>query len=136
MVNFLKILHQTSRFGPRKAGYYKNALYKVVKTVTAAADYVRGTAPTYTEVKTEITGDLFPFVAKRWGTVPTDLNAQFVLSTNLKLNWENPDDSLCDEIEYCSVRYKIVDVRHYDRLGFDDHFDYALSRKSSQTGGV
>ena len=29
MVDFTKCLHQTSRFGPRKAGDYKYAVYKV-----------------------------------------------------------------------------------------------------------
>lgn len=134
MVNFLKILHQTSPFSFKKLGYYKYPLYRVVKTQTVAANHIKGIAAVFTEVQTEISGDFAPFVAKRWGAVTEDW-ADFVLTTNLKLNYDIANEDLNDEILYNSVRYRIIDVRHIDRIAFDDCFTYALRRKKDQAGG-
>lgn len=135
MVNFLKILHQVSRYGQRKSGYYRFPIYRVQKTETAPLDPLSGVAATYSEVDTEISGDWFPFVAKRWGKGATENLADFVLATNLELTYDEDDDTLNDDVRYRGVLYRIVETRHYDRIAFDDCFFYLLRREHSQTGG-
>ncbi len=136
MVNYLKVLHQTSAFGPRKRGIRRDILYKVVRTQTVAGNQFTGEAVTYTEVRTEISGDMAPFVAKRWDLGVTENFADFVLITNQDLTFDLDNSSLADRIEYRNVRYRIVRKRHHNKLCFDDHFDYALIRESAQSGDV
>jgi len=135
MVDFKKILHQVSSFGPRPKGLYKYSIYRVVKTLVTAADRARGKGAIFIEESTEISGIIFPFMSKRWGNQVTDNFADLVLVTNSKLTYDESDDTANDEISYNGVRYRIVSTRHHDLLLNDDRFDYALVRKLSQAGG-
>lgn len=135
MVGFKKILSQTSRIGKRKAGHYRYILYRVQKTETTPANHITGVSAVYTETLTEIAGFMSPFMAKRWGAVAEDY-ADFMLSTNVELAWDSDDEDLNEEIEYDSVRYRIVNGRHHELLLLDDYFSYALRRKSGQSGGL
>ncbi len=136
MVSHKKILHQTSAFGPRKRGIYRDILYKVVRTQLIAGNQFEGIAATFTEVNTEISGNMQVFVAKRWDIHVTEEFADFFLNTNEDLNVDPNDSSLSDRIEYRDVRYRIVRKRHHNLILNDDNFDYALIREVAQAGGV
>lgn len=135
MVNYKKILGQTSAFGYRRSGGYNYPIYKVEKTVTAPADHILGMKATYSEVATRIMGEMIPFSAKDWGNAVTENFADFSLSTNEVLNWDLDDESLNDEIQYNDVRYRIIKTTEYDRVLFDDWSIYALRRLGAQVGG-
>lgn len=132
--NFLKCLHQVTSFSKRRLGDYRYPIYRVQKTILIPADFVKGIASEFTETLVEISGDIAPYVAKRYGSV-TENAAAFILTTNIKLSVDNDDDSQNDEIKYNDVRYRLADIRHYDRLAFDDFFTYLLIRKHDQGGG-
>ena len=136
MVDFRKILHQTSVFGPRKRGHYKKALYRITKAVTTPMNALLGTSAIYVETETEISGDLHPFSSVRWGEGVSEKFADWVLVTNTEFNYDNSDDRMNDEIEYDDVRYRIVGVRHHNRLAFDDMWQYALRRLRMSAGGI
>ena len=99
MVSFRKIIHQVSRIGPRKAGNYRHTLYRVEKSETVPADFLTGTDSEITEIRTEISGIMHPFMAKRWGDVTEDFG-DFILATNIELTYDDDNENLNDEIEY------------------------------------
>ena len=138
MVNFKKILHQTSPFrGHGHDGVEEGVIYRVVKRLVTAANRYTGQGAVYEDASINgISGMIFPFVAKRWGGGVTENHAEFVLATCEKLTFDEDDDTMNDEIEYNKVRYRIVSVRHHDLISFDDRWDYALKRKIGQTGGL
>ena len=137
MVNYKKILGQTSAYSPNKrTGDYNFPVYRVVKTVSVPADHIQGTQATVSEVTTQIRGEMFPFVAKDWGGSVTEELAEFTLSTNTELTYDESDDTVNDEILYNDARYRIVKMMEHDRIAFDDWYMYALVRKSSQKGGI
>lgn len=135
MVNYSKILSQTSAFGYRRSGGYNYPIYKVEKTEIVPANHILGTKATYSEVTTRIMGEMIPFSAKDWGNAVTANFADFSLSTNEVLDWDLDDESLNDEIQYNDVRYRIVRDTEYDRLAFDDWHVFALRRLGAQVGG-
>ena len=136
MVNFLKILHQTSAFSPRRRGNYREPLYRINKTETTPMNPILGTAVVYVETSTEISGDLHPFSSIRWGDNVSEKFADWVLMTNVELNYDENDDRMNDEIEYDGVKYRIVGVRHHNRLAFDDMWQYAIRRLRMKAGKI
>jgi hypothetical protein len=130
-------LHQTSAFGKRKRGIYAYTINRIHKVLTTPLNPYTGEEAVFTEIVTEIeAADLFPFSSLRWGNNVTENFADFILMTNIKLTFNTTDDSLSDEVEYAGVRYRIVGIRHHDRLAYDDMFQYAIRRKSMQVGGI
>jgi len=135
--NFTKIIHQVSPFGGHgHEGLDKEKLYRISKTLLTPADRFSGVGATFTEsAPVEISGIIYPFMAKRWGSGVTENYADLVLSTNIELTYDEADDTANDEIDYQDVRYRIVTVRHNDNILYDDHWVYALKRKLAQIGG-
>jgi hypothetical protein len=138
MVSFKKILHQITPFsGHGHSGLDKGVLFRITKELDVAADRFLGKGATFTEgLPIEISGIIHPFVKKRWNDGVTENFADLILVTNEILTWDSDDDTANDEIEYKSVRYRIVDARHVDVLPYDDRYDYALRRKLAQAGGL
>ena len=121
---------------PRRRGEYRHRIYRVEKSVVAAADYITGTRATYAETETEISGDMFPYNQKRWSRIATNIVADFVLVTNERLTYDADDDSRCDEIEYKNIRYRIVRVLHHERFAYSDMFQYGLRRADLHTPAI
>ena len=136
MVNYKKILGQTSSFTERRWGQYEGPVYRVVRTETTPADMVFGTQSVYSEVSTEIRCDMHPFLNTRWGEGVSEKFADWILMSHEELNYDEANDRSNDEIEYKDVRYRIVGVRHHNRLAFDDMWQYAIRRYRNSSGGV
>lgn len=136
MPNFRQILSQTSSLSLRRRGYYRHPIYRVQKRELVAADHITGTRAIYAEELTEISGDMFPFAAKRWRWGVTENFADFILVTNTPLLYDEDDDTRNDEIEYKDVRYRLVRQQHHERLAYSDMFQYAIRRGKRHEGDV